>query len=475
MSESQQAFEEFVSKLSPNSETCHIPFSLEGPIDLRSLDVPDYRPTELSFVDGSITELNNIPTTVRILRIDKNALTHLPAELKNLNICSCNNNKITEFNPDHFPKLEELYIADNELSGHLGNLPPNLKILEIKNNYLVELDMRNSPNCTYISCRNNPGMERIMNVPISGASDPGFVCDHNSWVDVSYMDDDQESINPHTPVSPKTPGEPSDDMVVENTLDYYYMLKDRYEFQRHSDLYMILQMPIDIRDKKKMVRAIPKKCVNCKKDGGTRFWRQNNCLRAECDAAANERCKLNISIPLGTVTDVPYLLKITKDDMNEKQENIMRLKMDTLFNYVSETASAKKFKEELEMYQADEAMYNTYKEYQENVVNDPIREKIIKKKTAEIQHILKDVRKMIEIYKETGDRTVLRDAVDKQIDELHVEIKALRDLKYPVMEMIKHKRGVVQLIQKGYKLEKMDYTLVEPDISKMFIRSDFEF
>jgi hypothetical protein len=109
------------------------------------------------------------------------------------------------------------------------------------------------------------------------------------------------------------------------------------------------------------------------------------------------------------------------------------------------------------------------------VVNDPIREKIIKKKSSEIQHILKDVRKMIETYKETGDRTVLRDAVDKQIDELHVEIKALRDLKYPMMEMIKHKQGINQLIQKAYKLDKMDYTLVEPDISKMIIRSDFEF
>lgn len=475
MSESQQAFEEFVSKLSPNSETCHIPISLEGPIDLRSLDVPDYRPTELSFVDGAITELNNIPTTVRILRIDQNALTHLPAELKNLNICSCNNNKITELNPDHFPKLEELYIADNQLSGHLGNLPPNLTKLEIKNNNLIELDMRNSPNCTYISCRNNPGMERILNVPISGASESTFVCDYNSWVDVSYMDDDQDSIKPHTPVSSVSPGQPSDEMVVENTLDYYYKLKSRYEEQRLNDIYVIQQLPIDIRDKKKMVRSIPKKCVNCKKNGGTLFWRQNNTLHAECGAPANQQCKLNISIPLGVVTDVPYLLKITKDDMNEKQENIMRLKMDTLFKYISETASAKRFKEELEMYQADEAMHNTYKEYEDNVVRDPIREKIIKKKTGEIQHILKDVRKMIETYKETGDRIVLRDAVDKQIDELHVEIAALRHLKYPVMEMIHHKQGVVQLIQKGYELEKMDYTLVEPDISKIVIRSDIEF
>jgi hypothetical protein len=469
MSESQQAFEEFVNKLSPNIETCHIPISLEGPIDLRSLDVPDHRPTELSFVDGGITELNNIPTTVRILRIDQNALTHLPAELKNLNICVCNNNKITDFNPDHFPKLEELYIADNQLSGHLGNLPPNLTTLEIKNNYLVELDMQNSPNCTYISCRNNPGMERIMNVPASGVSDPAFVCDYNSWVTVSYMDEEQNSK------TSKTPGEPSDAMVIENTLDYYYKLKSRYENQRKDDLYVIQQMPIDVRDKKKMARAIPKKCVNCKKKGGTHFWRQNGTLRAECGAPANEKCKLNISIPLGTVADVPYLLKLTKDDMDEKQENIMRLKMDTLFNYISETASAKRFKEELEMYQADEAMHNTYKEYEENVIKDPIREKLIKKKTSEIQHILKDVRKMIETYKESGDRTVLRDAVDKQIGELHVEIQALRHLKYPVMEMIHHKQGVVQLIQKSYNLDKMDYTLLEPDISKMIIRSDIEF
>lgn len=468
MSESQKAFEEIISKMPPNSSKCHIPISLEGAIDLRTLDVQDRRPIELSFVEGGITELVNVPATVRILRIDQNALSHLPAELKDLNICSCNNNQITDLNPDHFQKLEELYICNNQLSGHLGNLPPNLKILEIEHNYLVELDMGNSPDCIRISCRHNPNMERIMNVSAFGAGNPQFMCDHNSWVEVSYIDGDA------TIEKSKSPSNPSDEMVVENTLDYYYKLKSLYEKERNEKMYVIFQLPIDIRDKKKMVREIIKKCVNCKKKGGTRFWRQNNTLRAECAVPNNEHCKLNISIPLGIVSDIGYLLKITKDDMNEKQENIMRLKMDTLFNYVSETASAKRFKEELEMYQADEAMHNAYKEYEENVVKDPIREQIIRKKTNDIHRLLKEVRKMIETYKETGDRTVLRDAVDKQIDELHVEIQALRELKYPVMEIVNHKHGICQLVQKGYKMEKMDYKLAEPDMSKVIIRSDVE-
>ena len=88
MSESQKAFEEIISKMPPNSSKCHIPISLEGAIDLRTLDVQDRRPIELSFVEGGITELVNVPATVRILRIDQNALRHLPAELKDLHICS---------------------------------------------------------------------------------------------------------------------------------------------------------------------------------------------------------------------------------------------------------------------------------------------------------------------------------------------------------------------------------------------------
>ena len=138
--------------------------------------------------------------------------------------------------------------------------------------------------------------------------------------------------------------------------------------------------------------------------------------------------------------------------------------MDTLFNYMTEAQSAKQFKQDLEMYQGDEAMYNTYKEYEENVVRDPVRERLIKKKTQEIYKLLHDVRKMMEEYNKSGDKQVLHDAVEKQVSELHTEIEMLRTLKYPVMEMVNDGdvESIKHLHQMQYKPEMLDYAIRKP-------------
>jgi hypothetical protein len=148
--------------------------------------------------------------------------------------------------------------------------------------------------------------------------------------------------------------------------------------------------------------------------------------------------------------------------MQEKRANIIRLKMDTLFNYVTETESAKRFKKDLETYQGDEAMFNTYKDYSENMTNDPVRMRLIKKKSHEIYGVLRDVRRMMEEYDKTGDKQVLYDAVEKQVNELRTEIDALRTLKYPVMEMVADLDGVQHLRQSEYNPDLLDYPLLKP-------------
>jgi hypothetical protein len=470
LSPSQIIFEEIISKIPQNTRKYHIPANLHGPIDLRTLDVQDRRPIEISFSNGGITELLNAPVSIRILRIDNNQLNSLPVELKDLNVCSCNNNKITNLNSSYFQNLEELHINNNQISGHLGNLPPNLKIFKIDGNKIEELDMQNASKCTDISCRNNSNLKRIINIKEEQAGTNGFVCNHDPNVEISYIEDDSNDDFIGGSKSFINNNE-----AVENSLDYYYKLKNRYENERAEKVKAIVRMPIEMRNKKKMVRAIKRKCINCGKDGGTTFWRQNDVLRAQCSAAKpGDKCELNLNVPVGFYSNIYYLLKITKEDMDEKQENIMRLKMDTLFNYITETASSKRFKKELETYQSDEAMMHTYKEYEENMVRDPVRERLTQKKSHEIQRILKDVRKMMETYNETGDKRVLRDAVEKQANELLAEIDALRDLQYPIMEMMVNADGERVLYQSKYKLENLDYKLVAPDVSETVIRTNID-
>ena len=415
-----------------------------GPIDLATFDSEGRHATIIQFDRGEITHLLNIPKTTRVLRIDNNVIDTLPQDgVRQMKILSCNDNRLHKFDASNFSDLEELYLNNNRL-GELTNLPPKLKVLEINYNPdLVFLDLGNAKTLKSVSCIGNKNLRKIVNV--CQADKSGFVLKHDPHAEIEYVEE----------CSPK----PVEKNTVETTIDEYYALKNKYEIARKKEVHNIMTMPVSIKNKKKMVRALAKKCAHCGKTGGTEFWRKNDILYAEC--AATPKCDLKMKVNVGFYSNVRDLMQITHDDMQEKRANIIRMKLDTLFNYITETQSAKQFKQDLEMYQADEAMFNTYATFEENIVNDPVRERLIKKKTHEIYKILHDVRKMMEEYGKTGNAEMLHDAVEKQRSELHSEIEMLRKLKYPVMEMVEVD-GIKHLRQMQYNPDLLDYALVKP-------------
>ena len=306
-------------------------------------------------------------------------------------------------------------------------------------------------NCT--SCSN---LQQITGVCQADSAGFKLNYDRDNGVHVEYIDA-CTSASDSTSVKSKSRSKSADETRI--TVDEYYQLKRKYQMMRKRNVDDIVKMPISLNKKKKMVRAIPNKCVECGGKGGTHFWRENDVLRAVCEATP--KCDLNMRVNAGFYANINYLMDVTQDDMQEKRANIIRLKMDTLFSYVTESESAKRFKQDLETYQSDDAMFNTYKDYEENMVNDPVKARLVKKKTQEIYRVLREVRQMLEEYNKTGDKMVLSDAVAKQVNELHAEIDALRNLKYPVMEMVDDPdmSGVKCLHQTHYNPDLLDYPL----------------
>jgi hypothetical protein len=446
----QQMIDEFISKLPSDKDEYVIP-GVSGPVDLSIIEAQGRAPTIIRFQHGEITHLFNLPQSVRALYIDQNNFSELPQDgMRELKILSCNNNHISRFDAGNFSNLEELYLNKNDI-GQLTELPPTLKVLEINNNNdLRILDLRSAPDLKTVSCTNCSNLQQITGVCQADSAGFKLNYDRDNGVHVEYIDAGATSSKSKSGKS-----------VIENTItvDEYYQLKRKYQMMRKRNIDDIVKMPISLKKKKKMVRAIPNKCVECGGKGGTHFWRENDVLRAVCDATP--KCDLNLRVNAGFYANINYLMDVTQDDMQEKRANIIRLKMDTLFNYMTESESAKRFKQDLETYQSDDAMFNTYKDYAENMVNDPIKARLVKKKTQEIYRVLHEVRQMLEEYNKTGDKMVLSDAVEKQVKELHTEIDALRNLKYPVMEMVDDPdmSGVKCLRQTHYNPDLLDYPL----------------
>ena len=261
---SQTTFDNYVSGM-PHSETEYsFNENLEGPIDLSIFETEKRNPIILNFAEGSITHLLNVPNSIRVLQIHNNLLDALPL-LRDLKMIGCNNNRITKFESENYDNLEELRINSNQLI-ELVDLPPKLKVLDVDNNTeLTTLDLGNAPDLMNVSCVHNKKLRKITNV--CQEKNHGFVFNHDSNVNIKYIEKCSKKE--------KKVADDSED-AIENTLDYYYRLKNKYEKERSTKVHSIVAMPIPKKDKKKLLRGIPKKCVNCCKPGGTLFWRESD-------------------------------------------------------------------------------------------------------------------------------------------------------------------------------------------------------
>lgn len=145
--------------------------------------------------------------------------------------------------------------------------------------------------------------------------------------------------------------EKSDKVTYEEALNNYYKLKNDYEKKYYTKKIKIINNDLlSIKDKKKEISNIKQKCINCNKDGGTVFKYENKKLIALCGHKTSP-CNLNISLSKHKILDIRNLLYDLENKIDELKTNIIKVKLDFLFNYNNQQISLElfnKFKKELE-------------------------------------------------------------------------------------------------------------------------------
>jgi hypothetical protein len=101
---------------------CYINEPLDGPIDLFSLHDSDVE--ELHFVDGTISQLENLPRGVKKIVINGNKLKEIP-RLPNLVHLEANDNELTHVNLKDLNNLVSLYLNNNRIND-IQNIPDHI-------------------------------------------------------------------------------------------------------------------------------------------------------------------------------------------------------------------------------------------------------------------------------------------------------------------------------------------------------------
>ena len=243
---------------------------------------------------------------------------------------------------------------------------------------------------------------------------------------------------------------------MDSEIKEYYKLKEKYERSirrqkdniQKNDVYTLNQ-------KKKRYKLIENKCINCKQIGGTIFSNNNRILRAVCGNKETP-CNLNISI---NRKDYKYVNSIDEskrlyDDIGNLKNEIIKIKLNLLFEYINEDEMIKKFntiKNALsKLIIKYEKINNFVLEQTENLEN---MDKIIELETS--------ISMLINRIKDIGNTLVDGEDNNKEIIEIYINeleplLKELFEKKYRDAYINK-----CILIQEKFNVRTLEYNILE--------------
>jgi len=433
---------DFLDHLLPNVDELIFKDPLNGDLDFSILKECNFQKiTAIVFKKGGITSIKNIPNSLVRLICNDNLLTNLDNLPESLVELELNGNGLSESTTDFtgLKNLKTLHISENHFT-ELENLPSSLENLYCDSNFLKRISLEGIKQLKVLHCSNNP-LVSIQQFPDTLQD---FIMDNSTTVEIEKRSD--MGIKRREQV---------ESFDYDESLNTYFELKNAYETKLYKSKRAIYYKAINKKMAMKNVRLVRPQCINCSRPVGTIFANTERKFTAICGDKVSP-CNLNILIYAGHFNNILKEISVYDQAVNKNKENIIRQKLDTLFNYVDEKTSVERFKSEFEKYNENNILLNDLKTTYTDIHFSTVRNEKRKVKNADIFKINERIQNSLSKFKSTDNISILKDTMKIYKDELIPEIKNLRMIEHETMEM---DDGV--LFQREYRIAKNDFTFGE--------------
>lgn len=425
---------------------------LRGDVDFSILKDKDIKNVNAIYIEnpGEITNLFNIPDTVKIIQCREHMLEEVQNLPKDIEEIDFSHNNIKQFDTNELINLTSLNISNNELN-KLSKLPDSLLFLNVENNQLKELNLETTQKLKHLICSNNPILV-LQNVPTSLTK---IEMENNPFIEIERGDGDGKTTSKKK-------------LNYLQSLNEYFRLKNEYE-----NSYMTLKRKAydkghNKKHKQRLVNDVNPLCSYCKRKVGSLFSHKDNYYSAKCGDQRSP-CNLDISIYEGDYTNIEEIINLFSQDMEEDKEQIIIDKMNSIFKYIDSDSYSAQFKEHISIYTETSDVYKETIDRYDAIHNNEEKHLLIDKKTNEIIHIKDDMNKILEEYKKTGNKNLLLTLTHTYKRDLIPAVEHLRNLKYAHMfvEIIESDPPVSVLVQHSVSAHSRDYLFgEEPSVLK---------
>ena len=435
---------EFLFNLDKSINELNITIPLSGSLDLGVLIKNGFdKIKSIRFLEkGKITDIIGYPSILEILHCNDqfiSDLLNLPSSLVELN--ASGNIMLNAISLEKLSNLKKLNISDNSIE-ILENLPDTLIELLCSKNMIRKLDLNGLDDLKILDVRGNKNII-LENVPSSIVD---MKIDNNPFIELNYSSENN-IINDNSHII-------DNDIKInyKDALNDYFKMKKKYEDNKRSQIKLLYNKFIgNIQENyertpsmikkiaRKMAHKSLPKCIVCMRPVGTIFktieTKPNETKHVAYCGDTISPCRLKIELYNGQIYNINKQLYDYYEDLNELKCNIIQQKLDNLFNYMSNDAAIKKFKNTLNIINFENIEFNELLQKNKALYETEERTLLIQKKKETIHNIIQSIKILINQYNCNNDRNLLNTAMNIHVKELVPELRNLFILKNEVNEV----------------------------------------
>lgn len=245
----------------------------------------------------------------------------------------------------------------------------------------------------------------------------------------------------------------------ETEIDNFYKLKQTYDNQYKTNLDKIMNSGLSDSDKRERIKQIVRKCINCKRPGGTVFEVSNTFLKARCNA--EPRCNLSIDIDKGVpVTQATRLINALSYEIENNKTMLMETKIQHALGMLDDEEASERFMKLKEVLELLTKEFVRTEEHIIGLTNNIDKQEAISQNRIILFEQINQFKDLVLRFKETGQEGYMRDAIRLASEEILPKASEIRRMKYDVNTVVKDEiTGIARLIQEPYTLEQMEISI----------------
>jgi hypothetical protein len=257
-----------------------------------------------------------------------------------------------------------------------------------------------------------------------------------------------------------------------DALNEYYAYKHQYDTKFDEDKSAVKNTDgITMSQKRAKIMRIKRnrKCVACGQSGGTHFTNEDGVLRAAC-GNRSQPCSLRIEIVKGKFMSLEQLAESSLRTADILKDQIIKTKLDLLFNYSTEEAALRQFEKDRAALDQALGLYGGFRQKYLDVVRNAERREEADALTAKFYAAVQDLKDVLQ--KRPGgsgdDASFVRDAVALYVGTIEPLNQQLMETKY-VYSAVERDPSLgddaFRLVQKPYTLEQLEFEIDVPSIT----------